>query len=108
MELDVSDIEESCDSATVHGVVVELSPVKASGKDSAKKYFTEKLSDGKKTVKLVSFDPSSHAVFDKSRANSSAVRVEKGSGCCGRLLNERARAIFPFLAFRNTKLFVQS
>ena len=42
MELDVSDIKESCDSATVHGVVVELSPMKANRKDSAKKYFTGK------------------------------------------------------------------
>ena len=40
VELDVSDIKESFDGATVHGVVVELSPVKTSRKDSAKKYFS--------------------------------------------------------------------
>ena len=79
VELEVSEIEESCDGATVHGVVVELSPVKADRKDSAKKCFTGKLSDGEKNVRLVSFDPSSCAVFDKSCVNSSAVGVENSN-----------------------------
>lgn len=96
MELDVSDIKESCDSATVHGVVVELSPVKASQKDSAKKYYTGKLSDGKKTVKLVSFDLSSHAVFDKSHANSSAVRVENCQNQAGDAGRQQLPGDFSF------------
>ena len=49
-EWDVLDIEES-DNATIHGVVTKMSPVKVS------KYFNGTLSDGRKSVRLVLFDP---------------------------------------------------
>ena len=44
---------ESC--ATIHGVVTELSPVKSS-KRTQTKYFTGTISDGKKQLRMVSFD----------------------------------------------------
>ena len=54
------DISEVCESqgATVHGVVVgELSPVKDSRGKAGLPYFEGQLSDGKKTVRMVSFEP---------------------------------------------------
>ena len=41
-ELDVSELRESS-SATVHGVILELSPVKSSRKNGDMKYFEGKL-----------------------------------------------------------------
>ena len=55
-EVDVSEMVSTKDCITVHGVVTELSPIKTStGKNV--KYFTGKLSDGNKTLRMVSFDP---------------------------------------------------
>ena len=53
---DVSNIEEE-ENATVHGVVLELSPMKTSHKNQDIKYFNGKLSDGKKMARLISFEP---------------------------------------------------
>ena len=54
----VSDVEPSTLARTFHGVVIsELSPIKTSTKNSAVKYFDGRFSNGKKTVRLVSFDP---------------------------------------------------
>ena len=41
-----------------HGVVTELSPVKVSKRNSSVRYFDSKMSDGHKSVRVVSFDPS--------------------------------------------------
>ncbi len=51
-EWDVSEIEE-CQSATVHSVVTQLSPVKTSRKNSSVRYFDGRMSDGKKSVRVV-------------------------------------------------------
>ncbi len=55
-ELEIADIDTCRDCVTVHGVVTELSPVKCSTRSEVK-YFTGKLSDGKSTLRMVSFDP---------------------------------------------------
>ena len=57
-ELDLSNLPENCEHAVVHGVDSELSPVKQSTKN--RKYFQAQLSDGKKTIKVVGFDPALH------------------------------------------------
>ena len=56
LQFDVSEInrEESC--ATVHGVVVELSPMKKSRKSDVQ-YFEGKVSDGREVCRFVSFEP---------------------------------------------------
>ena len=59
-ELDVSDICESSSSAIVHGVCVSLSPVKSCKNKPDKSYFDGRFSDGKKCVRIVSFDPKQH------------------------------------------------
>ena len=48
----VANINEQRDSATVHCVLTELSPVKRSKKDENKTYFTAKLTDGKNQSEL--------------------------------------------------------
>ena len=67
--MDVSDVvaSTSAGSGTVHGVLIgEVSPVKTSRRRSDVKYFESQLSDGKKTVRLVSFEPSLHHKFEEA------------------------------------------
>ena len=70
----VSEMEESA-AAEVHGVVTELSPVKVSRKNSSVKYFDAKLSDGRKVVRLVSFDPTLRESLEQLRSEGSTVAV---------------------------------
>lgn len=57
MELNVSDMEE-CISATIHRIFVGgILPIKKSQNKADVQYFEMNLSDGDKTVHLVSFEP---------------------------------------------------
>ena len=56
-EFDVCDIKES------RTVIVQLSPIKRSRKDESLKYFTGQLSEGKKYLWVISFEPSLRQVF---------------------------------------------
>ena len=49
---------------TVHGVVTEVSPIKVSKKNAKANYFSRKITDGRATVRFVSFDPSLLRVVD--------------------------------------------
>lgn len=57
VDLNVSDVDDEYESATVHGIMTEVSPVKSSSSNPKVKYFTGKMSDGSKTVRVISFDP---------------------------------------------------
>ena len=59
---------EEHSNATVHGMVVEVSPIKASRKNRDVKYFSGKITDGKKVARVISFDP-------KLRSLCSAVSI---------------------------------
>ena len=62
--MELSDIEPPFSSAVVHGTVVgEVLPIKASRKNCKTMYFEGKLTDGRKIVQVVSFDPKLHAQF---------------------------------------------
>ena len=75
--MDVSDMELSTSSGKFHGVVVgELSPVKTSSKNNAVKYFDGRFSDGKKTVRLVSFDPKLCSRLDEVKKSGCRVALE--------------------------------
>ena len=63
---DVSDIEVG-DNATVHAVVLELSPVRPSKNNPDIRYFRGKLLDGKKTARLISFEPNLRPSLERSR-----------------------------------------
>ena len=56
-ELEPSEIYCAKERVTIRGVVTEVSPVKESRKNPNTKYFTGKISDGKKTMRAISFDP---------------------------------------------------
>ena len=65
-----------CNSATVHGVFIgEVSPVKHSRTKTDVRYFEGKLSDGKKTVRMVSFEPKLRATVEKAWEGGEAVAV---------------------------------
>ena len=59
---------EEHSNATVHGMVVEVSPIKASRKNPYVKYFSGKITDGKKAARVISLDP-------KLRSLCSAVSI---------------------------------
>jgi len=77
--MDVSDVVTSSPSSksTVHGVLVgEVSPVKTSRKRSDVKYFDGKFSDGKKTVRVVSFEPRLHKEFQDAQREKRPVSIQ--------------------------------
>lgn len=66
VDLNVSDVDDEYESATVHGIMTEVSPVKSSSSNPKVKYFTGKMSDGSKTVRVISFDPALRPRFAKA------------------------------------------
>ncbi len=70
-EWDVSEIKE-CPNATVHGVVTQLSPVKTSRKNSSVRYLDRRMSNGKKSVRVVCLDPTKRGALVDARAKGSA------------------------------------
>ena len=81
LELDVSDIDTTkvCRGATVHGIVTELSPVKISKNDNRYHYFHGQISDGKKSLRLVSFDPKLKNLMEKLKEDKKEIAIENCS-----------------------------
>ena len=64
--MSVSDVASS-GTGTVHGVIVgQVSPVKSSTRSDVK-YFEGQISDGVKTVRLVSFEPSLRSQIEEAQ-----------------------------------------
>ena len=79
---EVSEMEEE-ENVTIHGVVVEVSPVRPSRNNPNLKLFSGKLSDGVKVARVISFDPKLHPSFAKCREEGKSValvncRVQEG------------------------------
>ena len=72
-ELEVSEINSGVTSATVHGVLVELSPIKKGRRNNGVEYFEGKVSDGKEVRRLVSFEPSLWKEMGKMKDNGETV-----------------------------------
>ena len=72
-EYDVSEIRKS-KHAKVHGVVTRHSPVKTS-KNTKRQYFDAAITDGKKSVRMVSFLPSLRETLDDVRKTQSTVSL---------------------------------
>ena len=70
-EYDVSDMVED-KGATVHWVVVELSPVMTSVRSPGRKYFKGKVTDGSKVARVVCFDPK---LLEKCKEEGEAVAL---------------------------------
>ena len=74
----MSDVEPSTSTGTFHGVVIgELSPIKTNSKNSAVKYFDGGFGDGKKTVRLVSFDPKLRTQFEEVKKLGCGVSIRR-------------------------------
>lgn len=74
-QMDVSEVSET-KGATVYGVLVgELSPIKDSRGKAGVRYFEGKLSDGKKTIRMVSFAPNLRGDLEKLRKSDEGVAV---------------------------------
>lgn len=73
-EWDVSEVEEST-GAAVHGVVTQLSPLKVSRHNPTVHYFDGRMSDGRKSVRVVSFDPSLRSAMESARTKGSSVTI---------------------------------
>jgi len=71
---EVSEMEEE-DNATIHGVVVEVSPVRPSRNNPNVKLFSGKVSDGVKVARVISFEPKLHPSFAKSREEGKSVAL---------------------------------
>ena len=72
---DGSDIHEEYRNAAVHGVVLQLSPTKVSKKNLKTKFFIGKISDGKRTTRIISFNPHLRTQLEKFRQSSSEVAI---------------------------------
>ena len=70
-----SERSKTSDGCTVHGVLTELSPVKVSKKNSQVQYFTGKITDGKKTMRMVSFDPKLRVRLDSFCKDETPVAI---------------------------------
>ena len=78
-KMDPSNVEEK-KQATVHGVFVgDLSPIKVSRKCPDRKYFEANLSDGRKTIRMVSFDPNLRKTVEEAHKEKREVAVTKCS-----------------------------
>ena len=77
-EVELSKISEMQSKATVHGVVIELSPVKDS-RTKTRKWFDGEIADEQSAVHFVSFDPKLWQAMDKSREDKSVVALKNCS-----------------------------
>ena len=57
------------------GMVVEVSPIKASRKNPDVKYFSGKITDGKKVARVISFDPKLRSILEKSREEKTSLAL---------------------------------
>ena len=59
---EVTNFNEPMKSATIHGVIPLLSPIKKGGKSV---FCNEYISDGRTTKRIVAFSPSQHSEMEK-------------------------------------------
>lgn len=71
---EVSEMEEG-KGVSVHGIPIYVSPVKESRRTTGVSYFEAKLSDGKKCVRVVSFEPSHRDALKKAQENKEVVKL---------------------------------
>ena len=77
-EIELSKISEAQPKATVHGVVVGLSPLK-DNRAATLKWFDGEITDNESVVHFVSFDSRLWQAMDKSREEKSAIVLKNFS-----------------------------
>ena len=70
-----AEVESASARATVHGIITKLSPVKSSHKNESINYFNAKISDGKKSMRVVSFSPGIRNEFEESCVNAAPISL---------------------------------
>lgn len=74
--MDISEAIASFSPITLHGVVVgQVSPLKSSKTKNRVRYFDGSFSDGKKTLRMISFDPKMRDGFEEAKKNQSSVAL---------------------------------
>lgn len=71
----ISDIEAASTAANVHGIVTELSPIKVSRRDDNIKYFDARITNGRKTLRMVAFDPTLRSQMETAQTNSTPIAI---------------------------------
>ena len=97
-EVELSKISEAQPKATIHGVVVGISPVK-DNRAQTKKWFDGEIADDESVVHFVSFDSRLWHAMDKSREERSAVVLKNCS-----IQKSRRTLNFEILANESTKV----
>ena len=72
----VGMVEDEAVSATIHGVLKDLSPIKKSRRSTCN-YYNGVLTDGEKEMQLVGFDCDSHAKLSGCCSSKEAVMIKK-------------------------------
>ena len=75
-EFEVGELNDEEENVSVHGIVTELSPVKSGRKNERVKYFTGQLSDDKKSMRMVCFDPKLRQELVKSFEKTTPVVIK--------------------------------
>ena len=92
-EYNVSEIEEG-KSVCVHGIPMNLSPIKKSRKNPDLPYVEGEITDGEKCARIVSFDTSLHSEMEKAQKplafDKSDVKPSKLSGTLEVHLNKKS------------------
>ena len=74
LEVDqVESLDKSLSTASIHGVISSLSPIKKGCKSN---YFDGSVSDGKLKVRLVGFSPSQRTKMKNLMENKQAVKLD--------------------------------
>ena len=66
---------ESDKNATVHGIVIDVSPIRMSKRNSDVKYFSGRLPNGNKEARIICFKPELRSLCEKSRQEINSVAV---------------------------------
>ena len=74
-EIDVSEVKEASSCTTVCGVITTLSPIKVSTKNSQLKYFDGEICDGKKSIRIVSFNSRLRDEMEKAHQEKAPLAV---------------------------------
>ena len=64
-EFEPADLVMPGENITVHGILIDLSPLKSGRNAPFTKYFTGRISDGKKSLRFVSFDAKMRSEMEK-------------------------------------------
>ena len=75
LDLEPKELTSRIDGATVHGLLTSMSPVKKSRKNEKNTYFTARLSDGEKSVRLISFDSKLHPTMEQFLKDEKPLKI---------------------------------